>query len=185
MGKGLLFSLMMSGLMIASLAQAESRFDELVDLHKVGPISAQVHAQKDDVLQFVCFGKDHPNRPVHVTIGYRGVDKSVVQAVAYDAMTEDSLELAHLIDGRNFPLEISHIPAFDGQLLAGRAMWQNALAVSDDGNVRVGISMHEPSQKRLAIVFKIKQDNNSNENPESCQLKEQIAFACIESAVDL
>lgn len=188
MGKGLLFVALTCGFMLGAMtARAEDRFDQLVDLHKAGPISARLHALADDNLQFVCFGKNDPNKPIHVSIGYHGMDKSAVRAVAHDA-TAESADLARLISGHNFPLELSHIPAFDGQLLAGHAMWENAmdqLSAGDEANVRVGISLHEPSQKHLAIVFKINTDNSSVENPEACQLKEQIEYACIESATEL
>lgn len=188
MGKGLLGVFSMVILALGSIvAQAESRFDELVDLHKTGPISPRLHAQADDNLQFICFGKDDPNRPVHVSIGYHGLAQPAFRALAHDA-SSDSLRLARLIEGRNFALVLSHIPAFDGQLLAGQAMWENAysqLDASDVDSVRVGISLHEPSQKHLAIVFKVQSDNGESDGREDCKLKDQIEYACIEAAAEL
>lgn len=163
-------------------AQAATRFDELVGLHEAGPVTSQMEIKENGPLSFICFSQYAPNRAVTFQFEYTNTGKAAIPGIATQAASS-SIALQAMLANKVIPLQPSHMPAFNGELLAGEPQFADllkSLDSADSSNTRLAISRHQPSQRLLAIVFKIDMENTG----EACKLNEQIRYACIESRID-
>lgn len=177
------FALLFLGFFIVlSSAHAESRFDELVALHRTGPLDTKIDREEEGHFNFVCFAHREPDLPLHLEMKYQSTGDAQRPIVVSGART-DSFALTALIGGQAITLSPGPMPAFKGLLLAGKPGWENVLKrldMPDNHEIRLAISRHEPSQRLLAVLFKIETQTGE----EACALEEQIRYVCIESRTD-
>jgi len=173
-----LILLLLTAAVLASLvfnAEAETRYDELLKMHQNGALT--VPARVPTTRDYLCYSRLAPDVAIHMSL------EANVKWVRQ--IESNSAALNALIADRKIPLSPTQLPIFNGPVLGGRgeskSLMRGMLLDISRPNLFLGLSVHTASQRNLAAILKLGQEDNVES---ACQYTESLEYLCIENSSD-
>lgn len=160
---------------LANTSPAQSRFEELLDMHQAGQLIPLYQAETPDPT-FLCYGRLDPNQPIALNVNY---ENRVVQ----DFQAADQI-LSTAVANRIVPVQEGTVDGFNGTVMAGqsrRIKLASSTAKAPDlrADIFITLSIHQVSKRHLLAIFRKRQDDITT--PNLCQLRQSVEFVCIEA----